>query len=238
MASKVKKSRKELLHEPDEFMVLTGRLVSFLRSYQQQVLYGVLAIILLLGSIAVIRFVADRNEDKAAHMWAKIKTAHQSALQTSAGDPAGPQTALAAVDADFKQLIETYGSKRTGKLARLHYAQLCLSAGRAEAALPHFKASLKAFGDDPAWRDVVLAGLGHALAQTGDHEQSVARFEEIVAGEAGAMTAEALFQLGWLYAKTGAREKGREAYERLVTDFPDSAYTELARDQIRVKMDS
>jgi tetratricopeptide (TPR) repeat protein len=240
MAIKVKKSRKELLQEPDEFMVLSGRLMNFLRTYQQQVLFAVLGIFLILTTLAVVRFVSSRNEDKASRMWAEVKTTYQSVLQNQAtgAGTAATEAALAAVDADFNQLIDQFGSKPSGRLARLNYAQLCLAAGKADLALPHFKACFTALGDDPAWREVVLSGLAHALVQTGQHAQAAARFEELLSGEGTVFKAEALFQLGWLYDKTGESEKSRKAYERLMADYPDSTYTELVRDQVsQPKMD-
>ena len=240
MATKVKKSRKELLHDPDEFMVLSGRLMNFLRTYQQQVLFAVLGIFLILATVAVVRFVSSRNEDKASRMWAEVKTTYQSVLQNQAtgAGTAAAEAALASVDADFNQLIDQYGSKPSGRLARLNYAQLCLAAGKADLALPHFKACLTALGDDPAWREVVLSGLAHALVQSGQHAQAAARFEELLSGEGTVFKAEALFQLGWLYDKTGESEKSRKAYERLLADYPDSTYAELVRDQVgQPKMD-
>lgn len=240
MASKVKKSRKELLHEPDEFMVLSVRLVNFLRTYQQQVLYTVLGIFLILITAAVVRFISSRNEDKASRMWAEIKTTYASELRSeeAVAATAGDEAALSAVDADFNQLIDKYGSKPSGRLARLNYAQLCLAAGKADVALSHFEACLAALGDDSAWREVVLSGLAHALVQTGQHAQAAARFEELLSGEGTVFKAEALFQLGWLYDKTGESEKGRQAYERLLADYPDSTYAELVRDRVgQTKMD-
>jgi hypothetical protein len=233
----VKKSRKELLHEPDEFMVLSGRLLRFLRTYQQQALYVALGILLLLATVAVLRFVADSNEDKASRMWAQTKASYQAALQEKAAnpavaEPAEVEAALTAVEGDFATLFDKYGGKQAGKLARLNYAQLCMAAGKADAALPHFEAMVAAFGNNTAWRDVALSGLAHALAQTGAHAQAAARFEEIVAGGGSAFKAEALFQLGWLYAETGEDEKGRKAYERLVDDYPDSSYAELVGEKV------
>jgi tetratricopeptide (TPR) repeat protein len=244
MASKVKKSRKELLHDPDEFMVLSGRLLNFLRSYQQQALYALLGIFLILATVAVMRFVSNNNEDKASRIWSEIKTNYQSVLQnqtsakTDAGT-AGAEAALAAVEADFTQLIDKYGDKQSGKLARLNYAQLCLAAGKADLALPHFKTSLAALGEDPAWREITLSGLAHALVQTGEHAQAAARFEDLLASEGSVLKADALFQLGWLYGQIQESEKARQAYERLLADYPDSRYAELVRDQIgQLKMGS
>ena len=236
MASKGKISRKELVHEPDEFMVLTGRVVTFLRTYQQQMIYAVLGIFLILGTAAIVRFVSNSNEEKASRMWAQVKAGYQAALQENSAEGVGK--ARAAVDADYLTLIDEYGGKQAGKLARLNYAQLCLTAGKAEAALPHFQASVKALGDDPAWRTVILSGLAHALAQTGDYGQAAERFEAIVSGGESKLKAEALFQLGWLYEKTGDSAKGSKAYKRLVADYPDSSYAELVRDRIaRKKME-
>lgn len=227
MTSKVKKSRKELLHEPDEFLVLSVRLLKLLRTYQQQVLFVVVGIFLILVTVAVVRFVSSSNEDKASRMWAEVKATYQSVRQEK-----DAQQALAAVEAPYAELFEKYGSKQTGKLARLNYGQICLAAGKADLALPHFEAALKAFGDDPAWRKLALSGLAHSLAQTGKHAQAAARFEEILAGGASVLKAEALFQLGWLYGQTGDSEKGKSAYQRLVDDFPESGFAQVAREKL------
>jgi hypothetical protein len=227
MSSKVKKSRKELLHEPDEFLVLSARLLKLLRTYQQQALFVVVGIFAILATVAVVRFVASSNEDKASRMWAEVKATYQSVLQEK-----DAEQALAAVEAPYAELFDKYGSKQTGKLARLNYGQICLAAGKADAALPHFEAALKAFGDDPAWRELALAGLAHALAQTGKHAEAAARFEEIVASGASVLKAEALYQLGWLYVQAGDSEKGKSAHQRLVEDYPNSSYTQIVREKL------
>lgn len=227
MTSKVKKSRKELLHEPDEFLVLSARLLKLLKTYQQQVLFVVLGVFVILVTVAVVRFVSSSNEDKASRMWAEVKASYQSVLQEK-----DAQQALAAVETSYGELLDKYGSKQTGKLARLNYGQICLAAGKADAALPHFKAALASFGDDPAWRDLSLSGLAHALAQTGKHAEAAARFEELLASEASVFKAEALFQLGWLYGQTGNAEKGMSAYQRLVDEYPDSSFAQVAREKL------
>lgn len=226
MNSKVKKSRKELLHEPDEFLVLSARLLKLLRTYQQQALFVALGIFLILATVAVVRFVSNSNEDKASRMWAQVKASYQSILQEK-----DAEQALAAVEAPYAELFDKYGSKQTGKLAHLSYGQICLTAGKADAALPHFEAALKAFGDDPAWRELALVGLAHALAQTGKHAEAAARFEEIVAGDGSVLKAEALYQLGWLYGQAGDSQKSESAHQRLVAEYPNTSYAQIVREK-------
>jgi hypothetical protein len=78
MAKKRKKTRKELLKEPDEFMTLTGKVIGFAVEHKTQLTYGLgiihktqltygLGIILALVIIVSgVRFFSIRAEKKAS----------------------------------------------------------------------------------------------------------------------------------------------------------------------------
>ena len=56
MAKKRKKTRKELLKEPDEFMTLSGKLIKFAVEHKKQLTYGLGIILALVVIISGVRF--------------------------------------------------------------------------------------------------------------------------------------------------------------------------------------
>ena len=68
MAKKRKKTRKELLKEPDEFLTLTGRVIEFAVDHKNQLIYGLGIVLALAIILSGIRFFSIRAENKAAAM--------------------------------------------------------------------------------------------------------------------------------------------------------------------------
>jgi tetratricopeptide (TPR) repeat protein len=54
----------------------------------------------------------------------------------------------------------------------------------------------------------------------------------IVSQSGGIMKDEALFNLGRLYAAMGENEKSLMAFKKIISDYSDSIYVELARERV------
>ena len=59
MAKKRKKTRKELLREPDEFMTISGKLIGFAVDHKNQLAYALGIIVILALIISGYRFFFD-----------------------------------------------------------------------------------------------------------------------------------------------------------------------------------
>ena len=68
MAKKNKKTRKELLKEPDEFITLSSKLIRLAGEHKTLLTYSVATIIGVALIIAGIRLISIRAENKAAAM--------------------------------------------------------------------------------------------------------------------------------------------------------------------------
>ena len=66
MAKKQKKTRKELLKEPDEFMTLTGKVIGFAVDHRTQLTYGLGIVLALVIIVSGVRFFSIRAEKKSA----------------------------------------------------------------------------------------------------------------------------------------------------------------------------
>ena len=227
MAKKRKKTRKELLKEPDEFMTLTGKIIGFAADHKTQLTYG-LGIILALAIIVTgMRFFSIRAENKAAAMLDQ-SMAQYSNLQSSKT----PDEVYSAVSGDFQTILKKYGNKRSGRLARLIYANICYEAGNYQQAIDLYNASLNDFANYPMIHSQVLSSLGYAYEQQKEYATAVSYFEKISNAPEQILQDEALFNLGRLYDKLGQPEKSKEAYNKIVSEYPDFIYIELVKEKV------
>ncbi len=227
MAKKLKKTRKELLKEPDEFMTLTGKVIEFAASHRTQLTYGLGIILALTIVIAGIRLFSTRAENKASAMLDLSMTEYNSLKAQKK-----PDEVYSAVSGSFQKILQAYGGKDSGKLARLIYANICYDAGKYEQAIKLYNTSLKDFEDQPMIRGQILSSLGYAYEQQKEYSTAVGYFEKISSAPEQLLRDEALFHLGRLYNKLGQSEKSKAAYQKILSDHPDFIYIDIVKEQI------
>jgi len=227
MAKKRKKTRKELLKEPDEFMTLTGKIVKFGVDHKTQITYGLGILLALAIIISAVRFFSIRADNKASAML------EQSMMQyNSLHTQKNPDEVFNAVSGSFQTILKKYGGKDSGKLARLFYANICYDAGKYKQAIDLYNASLKDFTKHPMIHSQVLSSLGYAYEQQKEFATAVSYFEKITQTPEQTLQAEALFHLGRLYDKLGQSEKSKKAYRKIISDHPDFIYIELVKEKV------
>ena len=227
MAKKRKKTRKELLKEPDEFMTLTGKVIGFAADHKTQLTYGLGIVLALAIIVSGVRFFSLRAEKKAAAMLDQSVMEYNSLkAQKSSAE------IYTAVSGNFESILQKYSSKESGKLARLIYANICYDAGSYKQAIDLYNASLKDFENYPMIHGQILSSLGYAHEQQKDYSTAVSFFEKIAAVPEQPLRDEALFHLGRLYSKLGQTEKSKEAYQKILSDYPDFIYIDMVKEQI------
>ncbi len=227
MAKKQKKTRKELLKEPDEFMTLTGKVIGFAVDHKTQLTYGLGIVLALVIIISGIRFFSIRAEKNAALMLSQSLAAYENLKNQKS-----PEELYSAVSGGFKNIVQKYGGKDSGRLARLVYANICYDAGRYKEAIELYDAALKDFETHAMIYSQILNNLGYAYEQQKDYAAAVNYFEKISEAPQQILRDEALFSLGRLYAKLGQPEKSKAAYQKIVSDYPDFIYIDMVKEQI------
>ena len=122
-----KVTRKELLKEPDQFITFSGRLIAFGQRYRRQLTYTGMSVLALLVVFTATRYFIARSENRAFALLDQYSIQYRQALS---GKGAGP--AMEAVQQGFETLIDGYGSRTAGRLARIRYGDICYAAGRYE----------------------------------------------------------------------------------------------------------
>jgi tetratricopeptide (TPR) repeat protein len=227
MAKKRKKTRKELLKEPDEFLTLSSKLIRLAIDYKTHLTYALGTILIIAVIISGIRFFSIRSENNASALLDESLTKYNNLKAEKK-----PAEVYDEISADFQFIFNKYDGKDSAKLARLIYANICYNAGKYKQAIELYKTALTEFAEYPVIHHQILSNIGYAYEQEKDYSTAVGYFEKISSAPELMMRDEALFHLGRLYDKLGQNEKSREAYNKILTDHQDFIYIDLVKERM------
>ena len=223
--AKKKITRKQLLKEPDEFLTFSGKLFRFATTHKNKLAVAV-GVLITLGIIfSGVGYFTNKAEKKAFALLDSATAAYATHMKN--GDP---QAAYREVEKDFQLLVDQYGNREGGKLARIVFADICYQAGEADRAAALYTAALSDFRDRPSLKNVILSGLAYSLEQKKDYPAAAAQFEAIVSGTDPTLKDDALYNLGIIYTKTGNPEKSTKVFNKILEDYPDYPYRDLIRE--------
>jgi predicted negative regulator of RcsB-dependent stress response len=221
------KSRKELIKGPDEFITLTGKLIRWARNNTKPLIIGTCAFFVLIALISVYRIYNTQRERSAAVLLSQNLTAYLEARNLENNS----DKALATVRPEFERLIAEYGGQPAGRAGRLLLAHVALSGHASDEAIALYRKALSDFSGDPSLHNILRNGLATAYMQKGDQGAAIEHFQAVATGKSVLLKDAALFHLGYLYSTLGEAEKSRQAYLQLKSDFPDSMYSDIAREK-------
>jgi len=223
MATKKKRvTRKELLKEPDEFITITGKIIQFARTYQNQLIYGLAAVVFIVAVVSGVRFYSNWQEGKAYDSLEKAMSQFEKNRSEKAG--------LNEAKQRFQNIAENYSRYHGGKLARVMYANLCYETDDIDSAVTAYTEALDDFSDDPSVGLFIQSSLGYVYEAKKDYQTAVSYFEKVATAPREFLKDEALYNLGRLYGQLGDAEKSKNAFEKILSDHPDSLYIELVRE--------
>jgi tetratricopeptide (TPR) repeat protein len=229
------KSRKELLEEPDPFMVFANRMLKIAKEYQQQIVMGTLAVVLVAVVISALIYFKHQSEDQAALMLGNA-IARYNAIEYKDPKVINPKPPSIAeyegVKKIFKEIVEKYGSTGAGKAALLHYADLCYKTQNYDEAIKIYKKALDVFEDKIGFKSLILNGLAYSYEDKKDYDSALKYFKMIATDKNAPMKDQALFNLAQIYEKLGKTDLQAEAYKRIISEYPDSMYYRLAKEKI------
>ena len=226
MATK-KKTRKQLLKEPDEFITFTGKAITFVTGYQKQISYMLCAIVAIVIIFFGYRFFAQRAETKAFTRLGQTQSKYDTLKKTSSETAAYSQVSEA-----FQSIIKKYGGNAGGKLARVIYANISFDAQQYERAIALYKQSLNDFKDDKLVYHMILSNLGHAYQRVEDEQNAAVYFEKAASATDSPIREDALFNLGLMYEKLGEATKSQKTLQEILNNHPDSIYFDVVEEEL------
>jgi tetratricopeptide (TPR) repeat protein len=227
VAAAAKKTRKELLKEPDEFITLSSRLLSFIATYRNAIGYVGVGVLLAAAGVSGYFGYSGWQESQAATQLAQALSKYERLRAESS-----PEKAVQAVADDFQRILNDYGNRSNGNIARVLYANLWYAVGDFKQAAELYQKSLARFADDPLMHFQLLKSLGYAHEGLKDDATAVGYFEQALSAAQKSLQDDVLFHLGELYARLGDVPKSQQAFNRILTDHQDSVYVNMARERV------
>lgn len=225
MAAK-KISRKQLLKEPDEILTFTRKTFNFCLAHRNQLLTVAGVVIVAILVFSAVKYFFIQSETRAYAKLAEVTRTYQEA----AGET--PEKAYEAVKSDFESYLQEYGGKDAAKVGRLSFAEICYKAGKYDQAISLYQEALKDFQNDSFYGHEIRASLAFVHQAKQDYDNATKQFQMIVDAPDAANKAQALFNLASIYEAKGDEEKSREAYNKIIADYADSIYTQIAREKV------
>jgi tetratricopeptide (TPR) repeat protein len=224
---RVSRSRKRQLEEPDKFISFSAKFLGFLTKYKVPMLSAVGVIFAIIIVCSSVYYYSDSAESKASVMLANSLAKHEK-IKTEQG----AVKAYQEVANDFNQIIENNWGKDSAKIARVMYANICYNAGDFDAATELYNKALSDFENNPFVKNLILSGLAYSQEGKKDYNAAAQYLEMIMSGSNDANKDEALFNLGRLYAVMGNKDKSAEAFNKIISDYKDSIYIDLAKEKM------
>ena len=225
--AKKKVSRKELLKQEDEFITLSQRMISFLVDHKKQFITGFSIFFSVLILIAGIRYFSEKAERTSFLLLSQVLGAYEEKKAET-----DPKEALAAVEADFQKLLKKYSGKEGAAMGRVFLGGIYLEAQEPKKALAVYEQALEDFDPQDPIHYRIVSAMGYAREADGDLAGAATDFQKVADAVPALSKDLALFNLGRIYEALGDKEKSLAAFKKLVSDYQDSLYIEVAREKV------
>jgi TolA-binding protein len=220
------RTRKRELEQPDRFETALNKTIQFILKNKLQASIGLGIIVALCIIVAGMQYFAYRSENKAFALLGQGMNQYRSVIQQT-----GPEKAYRDVAKDFQQIIQKYPGNNGSKLAMFVFGNICYRAGSYDQAIELYQQSLINFEGFPFFKNLALSGLAYSYEAKKDYDTAAKFFETIVSTPDAGFKDEALFNLAEIYAHLGNRDQRSNAFKKIISDYPDSIYLEIAKEK-------
>ena len=229
MANKrISRSRKRELDQPDEFVSFSGKVLNYITEHKKEIITFSSVFIGIIICAVGFRYYSSHTEAKAYSLLEEGIKKYNSVRETN-----DPQKIFSEVKEDFEHILNRYSGKKASKIACLMFADISYDAGEMERAIALYEQSLKKFDKNAYYRQLVYNNLAYAYEQINEYDKAIEYMEKIVAGSILNFKEDALYNLARLYAAKGQTDKERECYRKIQDDFPNSLYSNIAKEKLK-----
>ncbi len=225
-----KVTRKQLLKEPDEFLTLSAKTIQWARANSRQLGWTVAAILLVAIVFSAVRFFSARAEARSLALYDQQRSAYQQFLKKDGT----PEKAWEQLKPSLEEIIQKYNGKSGAKMATVFYADISYRAGKYDQAVKLYRQALDDYREEPVIHDLVVISLAYTYAGKKDYPSAEKYFQQIVDGARPTLKPEALFNLAIVYAQSGDGAGEKEALKKIVAEYDNSVYAQVAREKLAV----
>ena len=129
----------------------------------------------------------------------------------------------------FQAVESQYGSASAARPVKLFIGNCQLTLGNPVEAEKAFRSVVGKLGGDPVLRAGALRGLGAALADQGKAAEAADSYQQAAAVQGNPLASEDWWAAGNAHTDAGNLDQAKQAYQRIIDDFPRSSHLMEAR---------
>jgi predicted negative regulator of RcsB-dependent stress response len=221
-------TRKQL-KQSDEFVSTVDSMMHWLSDNWRPIasgLGGVVAVALVWWIFGI--WSHSRSQEASLALYNAIKT-FEGSSSSEAIEPAGDS---AAAKVELLEVIDRFDNTDQADMARVYLARIQFDRGEYDEARNMLVGLAERHRSDVIGR-VATIDLVHLRIASGQATEVAAELEEMVVGSNPRLPRDvALYELGQLYIAEHQPEQAIEYFQKLVDEFPESPYQQLARQRL------
>jgi tetratricopeptide (TPR) repeat protein len=216
------------------------------RLAEQRRAYGLVAGMVAVLLLAAVGYWAwhTRNETRGQVLLTQALTIVQSPVDAPKPDASGKivqaagsyPTITARAEAGlakFTEVASSYPSTKAGIAARYYAAAALAMLGRPQEAATRYQEVIDKAGARDFYGRMAQMGLIETLVQAKQYDQAIAKGQALANSNDDALPRDAvLMELGRAYAAAGKKNDAKQTFDKVVTEFPDSAFSAEAKTMI------
>ncbi len=204
-----KRITKRQLKE-DKFVTYYFKAIDYVENYSRHILIGLGAIVLI---SAALFYHSQKQAEKDAKAVVELTKANQEYATAN----------YERATVILKNLLETYGSTKSGKLAKFYLANNYFELKNYSDAEKYYR-DFSDDSDDDVLIASALSGAAACLEEQGKFSDAADMYKKTADKyEDGVFAAENLYHSARCYVLSGNQQEAREMLNRLLEKHPDSA---------------
>lgn len=224
--AKKKKSRKELLKGPDEFVTFSSRAADFISTHLNQLKYlGYAVVAIAIGYFAIQIWMGQVNE--------KGQTAYNTAADDMRNWMMKPDPDIADLQKSgelFSEVLEKHSMSNAARLALPLAAHVKFLEKDYSEAVKQYRNFLDEFSGDPLYESLARLALASCYEAEGELKTAIETLNPLVEDSSGSTFRQtAMWNLARLYRLDNSPEKEAQILKDFVEEYEGSPYYAMAK---------
>ncbi len=233
MAKKVKVPKKKVWKEPDEFVSMSTRILSYLSDNQRKFLTIAVTVLLIVVLFVGLRFHSKNMEKQSATLYNDAVRYYHGNDNTKRSAKNDENRFNLALD-KLRDIIENYPRTPTEPMAFLYSGHIHYELKEFDESIKSYEGFLKKASSENPLRIFAFDGLGYGYEAKGDYEDALVYFRKLIDATENPLSKPAYFNLSRCYEQLGEKDKAIETYQNVLTNYPNSSYASLAKEKINI----
>ena len=233
MAQKIKLSTKKSWNRPDELITTTNVVFEYLLENKKKITICAAALFFAALLFSGWKFYSHRAESKASHLYYQaIRDYHR--INNKKNSAQEGKEAKNLVLSQLKEITEKYPITDSATKAFLYSGHLYYDLKEFDRSIQSYQNFLKKTSKDDPLRILGLDGLAYAYEAKGDYANAIKFFKKIIDEERNPLSEMSHLNAGRCYEELGENDKALDTYQHVLVMYPDSSYSALVKERIKI----